>query len=103
MIKIPSILQQLFYGNIRPDINFFDQEPSFTEATRNSAATKDKLTALLNEQEKDFFDKFCESRSEISEIGEYSNFSYGFKLGALLMAEAFTGINQLSPEGFVSI
>lgn len=50
---------------------------------------------LLDDSEKEHFKKYDDVQSEINEILKYYNFSYGFKLGILLMMEALQDMEEL--------
>lgn len=94
-----SILEELYSGNIRPDVKFYGKDSPFVQAARLRNESFEKLTALLNESEKELFEKYSDAQADIDSITCYSNFTYGFKLGSLLMIEIFMGKGELTGNG----
>lgn len=90
-----KILEELYYGNIRPDVKFYGKYPPFVELARLREKNADNLLKTLNEDEKEIFEKFKAAQSEIDDITHYQKFAYGFKLGVLLMSEAFISEDEL--------
>ena len=93
-----NILEELYYGNIRPDTRYYSQNSEFVELARLKTVNQDKLLALLNDNGKDLFEKYSEAQSDMEDMIRYSNFTYGFKLGVLLMAEAFMDKEEIAGE-----
>ncbi len=90
-----QILEELYYGNIRPDVKFYGQDSPFAELIYLREKNWEKLMESLNEQEKETLEKFNDAEAEIDAITRYQKFSYGFRLGVLLMAETFTNSGEL--------
>lgn len=90
-----KILEELYYGNIRPDVKFYGKDSPFVELARLREKNADNLLKTLNEDEKEIFEKFKAAQSEIDDITHYQKFAYGFKLGVLLMSEAFISEDEL--------
>ena len=90
-----QILEELYSGNIRPDVRFYGKDTPFAELARLRQRNKDKLLESFNENEKELFEKFDDAQSEIDSITRFDKFSYGFRLGVLVMAEAFTGAEEM--------
>ena len=53
------------------------------------ARNKEELDATLTDKQKETIEKFEENMNEMHGIAERDAFSYGFRLGVKLMAEAF--------------
>ena len=53
------------------------------------ARNRDELEETLTEKQKETLEKFEENMNEMHGIAERDAFSYGFRLGVQLMAEAF--------------
>lgn len=70
-------------GNGRP----YTQDSDFVKAARIRCDKYDELMKELNDTQKEMFDDYCEASGDIGSIMNYQKFSYGFHLGALLMAE----------------
>ena len=86
-----QILEELYHGNIRPDVKFYGKDSPFVELARLRERNREKLLESLNESEKEHFEKFNDAQAEIDSITRYEKFTYGFKLGVLLTTEAFMG------------
>ena len=85
-----SILEELYYGNIRPDSRHYEDDSPFMEAVRRKNQCLEKLTEAMSDYEKDLFEKYCNAQDEIASITRYDTFSYALKFGVLLMKEVFT-------------
>lgn len=90
-----KILEELYYGNIRPDTKFYGKNSPFAKLARLSEKNREQLLQSLSESEKEIFEKFMDAQSEIECLTNFHKFTYGFKLGVLLMAESFTGKDEL--------
>lgn len=97
-VFMQSILEELYYGNIRPDSRRYGQDSPFVEAARLKSANLDKLMAKLDDPEKDLFEKYCDAQAEIEGITRYDTFTYALKLGILLMTEVFMGNGDITGE-----
>lgn len=87
------ILEKLYNGTIHHDMEYINEDSYITELVNLSEINKRNLFAHLNEKEKETFEKFNAAQNEMNDIIQYENFSYGFRLGISLMAEAFTSID----------
>lgn len=90
-----NILEELYLGNIRPDVKFYGMDSQFAELARLRERNREKLIESLNDGEKETFEKFNDAQAEIDGITHYEKFTYGFRLGVLLTTEAFTGTEGL--------
>ena len=84
------ILEELFYGNINPQDKQFNRGTKFDEAVRLLSKNEQKLIAMLDEKEKDLFDKFKDCQDEIDKYNSEDAFVAGFRLGARLVIESFS-------------
>ena len=94
-----SVLEGLYYGNIRPDTKRYGQDSPFVEAARLKSKNLEKLMAMLNDSEKELFEKYCDAQGEIEDITHYDTFNYALKFGVLLMVEIFMGRGDITGEG----
>ena len=90
-----DIIEELYHGNIRPDIKFYGKDSAFVELARLREKNRENLLKALNESEKETFEKFTNAQAEIDDITRYQKFTYGFRLGVLLMVEVFTAKDEL--------
>ncbi len=82
-----NILEELYFGNIRPNVNY-DKHSPLAELDRLYEKNRENLLKTLNDSEKETFEKFTDTQSEMEDIVHYQKFAYGFRLGASLMAAA---------------
>ena len=92
-----SMIEKLYYDNIQNAIeNGQDSHSAQADCLVNRCL--EKLTAVLNDSEKELFGKYCDAQEEAEEITRFHIFTYALKLGILLMAEAFTGKGNIAGE-----
>ena len=89
-----SIIEELYYGNITPAVGSFRRTGEYAHILQLVTQNEEKLTETLTEAQKETFEKFKDSTSEISSMTEVTVFTLGFKLGLRLTAEAFIGGND---------
>ena len=89
-----SIIAELFYGNITPSERSYCRTGEYAHILQLVTQNEEKLTETLTEAQKETFEKFKDSTSEISSMTEVTVFTLGFKLGLWLTAEAFIGGND---------
>jgi len=90
-----NILEALYRGKINPYAELNIESPRYIEAERLKEVNYEKLMAMLNEYEKEQFEKYCLATEASEEAVRYGAFIYGLKVGALLMTEIFAGANQV--------
>ena len=90
-----SILEELYYGSIRPDGKVYSEDSPFAEATQNKKANFDELMATLNDSQKETFEKYCDAHTEHEDITRFDLFTYALKFGILLMMEVFMGRREV--------
>jgi len=94
-----SIIRELYNGEVSPDSKNYEQDSVYQEAVRVKNVYLDKLTATLDESEKELLEKYGEARATVDSIVNFDNFSYALRLGVLLMVEVFTNGNGTNGEG----
>ena len=85
-----TILENLWYGNIRPVEEFVDGNAEYKSLLRLVGNNREKLEATLSPEQAELFDKFYTAVNEMNSTAEVEAFSYGFRLGTRLMIEAAT-------------
>jgi len=88
-----SILQDLFYGNITPNLGGFDRNSQYGKAMKQIEENEEKLLTLLKDTEKKLFIDFANAQSRLNGITAEEKFIEGFKLGMLMIIE-ITGSHQ---------
>lgn len=89
-------LDELWYGNISPFEQCTRGDKRLKELLKLVARNREELDGTLTDKQKETMEKFEDCMNEMHSITERDAFSYGFRLGAQLMAEAF--IEPLSEE-----
>ena len=91
-----SILENLYFGNIRPDSRLHGKDSPYVKAVQLRQEYYEKLISTLDESEKELFDKYQEAQGELEWMSLYNTYTYALKFGALFMTEIFTGIDQIT-------
>jgi len=84
-----SILEELFYGNVCPNTDCRSKDEQTKQLMGYIADHHSALNETLTDKQKEILEKFEENMNEMHGITERDAFSYGFRLGVQLMAEAF--------------
>jgi len=90
-----SILEEFAYGNIPPKSQGFTPNSTYGQAMHAVYANEEKLFHKLGGEEKIIFQKYVDAQCELNELTGVRNFTYGYKLGLLMTAEAFITGSQL--------
>jgi hypothetical protein len=94
------ILEELFYGNLRPDENIHPNTPEYLELTRKISGMLDTYQKQLSADKFDTLEKLVDLLGESTSIYAASAFTQGFQIGARMMIEVVTardkpaGINR---------
>ena len=86
-----SIINELYYGNIRPVEQMGRLTPEAKAILKRLHENEDKLEQSLNEQEKTILHSIQDDRLEFATIVEEKRFREAFTLGARLAIEMLTG------------
>lgn len=86
-----KILEELWYGHIRPNDHTFQRNTRMAELTGLVARNEDELVNCLDNDEKDIFHKYQAIQGELEELCECEIFIKGFRLGMQLTVE---GMNR---------
>ena len=84
-----DIINELWYGNISPFEQCTRGDKHLKELLKLVARNREELDGTLTEKQKETLEKFEDCMNEMHSITERDAFSYGFRLGVQLMAEAF--------------
>lgn len=83
-------ISELWYGNIHPFEQCTYGDKRVKELMKLAARNHEELEKSLTEKQKEILEKLEECLNEMHDYAEQDAFSYGFRLGLRLMAEAFT-------------
>jgi len=81
------MLEELYYGNIRPNDKQFIRDTQFDKAMHVLSENEEKLTSLLEGQEKKLFLDLVNAQSEVNGVTAVESFINGFRLGARIVIE----------------
>ena len=84
-----DVINELWYGNISPFEQCTRGDKLLKELLKLAARNREELNGTLTEKQKETLKKFEDCMNETHSITERDAFSYGFRLGVQLMAEAF--------------
>lgn len=89
-----NIIEELYYGNITPCDRDIIKGGTYSHLLHLVIRNEDDLMQTLTQAQKETFEKFKDSTSELSSMTEVTAFTIGFKLGLRLTAETFIGGND---------
>ena len=84
-----TIINELWYGNISPFEQCTRGDKRLKELLKLVVRNREELDGTLTDAQKEALKKLEECMNEMHCITESDAFSYGFRLGVQLMAEAF--------------
>ena len=82
-----NILEELWYGNICPNSDYYKGSQETKELIRHISDHHINLLSTLNDKQKEVLEKYNECSAEITDIYERKIFEYAFKLGARIAIE----------------
>ncbi|MDD5016871.1 MAG: hypothetical protein PHO15_02075 [Eubacteriales bacterium] len=82
-----SILEDLYYGNIRPNEVGFSKDSPYAKKLNELVNCQEKLNRVLEGSDMECFHKYCDAQSELNAMSAARDFIYGFCLGAKFMIE----------------
>lgn len=96
---MPSLLEEFAYGNVSPEVQSFQTNSKYGRATELVANIEQKLLDRLKEDDKDLFKKYVDAQGETNQLTAVRNLVYGYKLGLIMTAESFIGMDDLYISG----
>ena len=82
-----GILDELYYGNIDPHTRRVQPDSQLGKMRALLVHDEQKMRAMLNEEQKDWFERCKELNGEISELQEREMFANGFSLAVRIMTQ----------------
>ena len=82
-----SILEELWFGNVCPDVMMGKMSEEEKELAEYITAHHKKLNSILSDEQKKVFEKYVDCQEEYSFHNDKEIFIYGFCLGARIMLE----------------
>ena len=87
---MPSVIEELWYGNIDPQIQRVEGNGEIKNLLNLMGKNRDELSATLTDKQKEILGKYDDCVNEMYCIIERETFTYGFRLGGRLMCETLT-------------
>ena len=85
-----SILEELFYGNVCPNIDCRNQDPATKELLGYLSDHHSTLMGEITDKQKEVLEKFDDCWDELTDINEREIFVYAFKLGMRIAIEVLS-------------
>ncbi len=85
-----SILEELWYGNVFPNIECRKSTQEARVLMGYIADHHDNLQATLTDKQKEILEKFDDCYLELTDINEREIFIYAFRLGARIAIEVMS-------------
>ena len=82
-------IDELWYGNVAPFEQCTRGDQRLKELLSLVTRNREELDGTMTDKQKEILEKFEENMNEMHGVCERDAFSYGFRLGVQLMAEAF--------------
>lgn len=89
-----SLLQQLYDGEIYPAEEIVPEDPKYREMCHDIRCATDEFEGKLTQTEQETFEQITTMEQQLTILYAFENFSYGFRLGVRLMADAFAADND---------
>ncbi|MBR5923073.1 MAG: hypothetical protein IKZ59_04690 [Clostridia bacterium] len=85
-----TVLEDLWYGNIRPIETFIDGNMEYKGLLRLVSKNREALESKLSPKQPELLEKYNLSVNELNTTSETAAFQYGFSLGVRLMMESIS-------------
>ncbi|MNE68306.1 hypothetical protein D3C80_1639600 [compost metagenome] len=82
-----SILEQLYFGEIRPEEVIVPKNPEYRALNKKISISKEYFKNILSENDFKLFEETFDLSGESCSMHSTEAFIYGFKMGALMMGE----------------
>ncbi len=83
-----TVLENLYNGNIDPtDSDSLKNDMRYKEGLRLVGRLQEELSATLNEEQKELFEKYLTAANELSIVINEETFKTGYRLATQIMIE----------------
>ncbi len=90
-----TTLEDLYYGNISPHERYIKRVTRLDKLVKLICKNDEELNSGLTEKQKETFENFKDSTSELSSITECEAFSSAFILATRIMMEVMQGLEEV--------
>ncbi len=82
-----TVLEDLWYGNIRPVETYIEGNMEYKRLLRLASKNRERLENELSQNQLDLFEKYNTSANEMNSVSETAAFRCGFTLAVALLTE----------------
>lgn len=93
-----TIFDKLFDGEIFPAEQIISRDPEYRPLGKQLGEQFESLKNMLPREEADRLQDLDDNYNKMSSITDFASFSYGLRLGVLLMFEVFAGEDEIARE-----
>lgn len=86
-----NVLKNLYNGNLAPIEEVIPPDADYRPLTKKIGNEREYFSGILSAEDRERFEEWNKMIFEYEEMVELANFKYGFRLGAMLAFEIFTG------------
>lgn len=86
-----NFIEDFYYGNIEPQKSSSGLIPKLKKKLSQLTEKEERLTARLNDEEKELFLNYVSAYNEFLSISNSDSFISGFRLGARFVYDTFIG------------
>ncbi len=90
-----SILHDLFNGKVIPNETIVSKNPQYTLISDKISAEREFFKGMLSDEDFARLEKVEGMFGDMSSLQDEEAFAFGFRLGAAIMIDVFTGRNEL--------
>lgn len=90
-----KILEAFANDNILPCTRYFDQNSEYGRALDQLVSTEKSIRDSLDDTTKALFQKASDIQGKLNALSATDSFCFGFRLGILMLVEAFTERDDL--------
>ena len=83
-----TVLEDLWYGNIRPVETYIEGNMEYKRLLRLASKNRERLENELSQNQLDLFEKYNTSAKEMKSVSETAAFKFGFNLAVWLLTES---------------
>ncbi|WP_410771965.1 DUF6809 family protein [Fontibacillus sp. BL9] len=86
-----NIIEELYYGNLRPEERIVPTDPEYREINRKNSELLEEVKRKFSESDFEILEQILDLNGESNSMVTSEAFVQGFRMGALVMVEVFLG------------
>ncbi len=95
---MPSILEDLYYGRIRPFESLDPSTPEYEAAEEQKKTREAHFLAILTPAQQMEYNNVVEAYTQLATVENLQAYTYGFQTAARILWEAFSGDPPCPPQ-----